>query len=192
MIAKYQPIQDVTNSDEVKRVGKYSTPVEETTRANTQISGDHTAYKTRPRTEEATGTGAEDIPDTMTRARVIGTHATRLWAEIQSLRDEQRATTEQEELMLGQVLGDEIALFILTKIAETHTVELGQLAENLSVPHGWIALGKLLQARLIDVYGEVVVVTDAGANFLEWLASEQAEGVRGNVSETVAVAQFNG
>ena len=124
---------------------------------------------------EKGGTEATDTQDKGTESAETAkfTRVTRAWSEMQSLRQQLREKQNHEDSMIGQVLSDEIAPYILSKIVEAHTMELRRLNENLTAPYGWLALGKLLQARMIDAYGEVLVPTEVGRDFLTWFEREQ-------------------
>ncbi len=127
--------------------------------------------------DEGIETQANATQDMGTEARnaVRFTRVTWLRSEMKILREQLRQNQETEESMLGQVLSDKISPYILSKIVEAKTMELRYLNENLTAPYGWIAFGKLLQARMIDVYGEVIVPTEAGIDFLDWFKREQED-----------------
>jgi hypothetical protein len=79
--------------------------------------------------------------------------------------------------LAAEAWADRVAMFILHKIVDAdEALTLSEIAPNLTVPHGWIALAKLWRADYIDVMGEFVQPTEAGIAAMRELAARLPPG----------------
>ena len=67
-----------------------------------------------------------------------------------------------QEIHVGEVLGDALAVSLLGRVRRGGRVQLSDLAAELRTPLHWLALGKLLRAELIRESGDSIYVTAAG------------------------------
>lgn len=86
------------------------------------------------------------------------------------LRDEITALEESKQALVASAAGDPVALFILYKVVEAESLDVGVLVDNLDAPSGWLSFGRLWRAELVDCYADTVVATDSGTALVEWFA----------------------
>lgn len=67
-----------------------------------------------------------------------------------------------QEVHVGEVLGDALAVSLLGRVRRGGRVQLSDLAAELRTPLHWLALGKLLRAELIRESGDSIYITAAG------------------------------
>lgn len=78
---------------------------------------------------------------------------------------------DRQESLLASAAGDEVAMFILSKIITEESLDTDSLARCLRAPAGWISFARLWRADLIAQYGGTVVPTAAGLDLMEWFSA---------------------
>lgn len=117
---------------------------------------------------------AEDRPVANTEETVVlEKQVAYLRQEMRKLQDQLDQYEARDRAAVSQAAANDVAVFVLSKIVETGHINLSVLAENLLPPYGWVAFARLLQARLIQCYGDHVVPTDAGAEIAEWFEARR-------------------
>lgn len=171
MIAKYRPVEQESTSVALSP-SKYTSLISEGIVPETGIVKSVARATSTPLGDE-TFTAAQDLSARESVTMGSSIRMRKLYEEARSLREEKLEKIATEHQMVGQVLSDQLAPFLLEQIIEKHAVELRVLNDNLTAPYGWLAIGKLLQARLIDCLGEMIIPTTAGVQFLEWYLQDQ-------------------
>lgn len=131
------------------------------------------------------------------------THSSLVHLRMNSLEEENRWLRQQlrsvgavmqsviipNKKLLGRVVGNEDALFLLSEIVGRGIVTLRVLDDNLVAPDGWVAFADLLRAGLIDQFGGVVSATDDGIDLIEELENFGPGSLESDVGDSTMVGQ---
>ena len=130
-------------------------------RAGARLPSEYTAAA------DATPTYMPDSIEAVWHARIADAQD-----EITELRRTLARELDRREQSVASALNRE-GVFLLAQVVESgEGVLFDTLVENLAAPHGWIAIGRLMKAGLLDENGRRMYATPSGASVWEALQAE--------------------
>jgi hypothetical protein len=107
------------------------------------------------------GQKASNVPDRVNE----------LESEYRELQHQLEIRDSAEKWYISQALADNLAVFLLSKAVELDGIDIALLADRLEAPTGWLAIGMLWRAHLIERFDTRMVPTDLGRLCLQQLYS---------------------